>query len=40
MVEIIDDDQMVASERGATGLLDSQLGDDPYQETSLANELR
>ena len=41
MVEIVDDVEMVAaSEREATGPMDSTLEDDPYQETSLANELR
>ena len=40
MVEIVDDLEMVAaSEREATGPMDSALEDDPYQETSLANEL-
>ena len=41
MVEIEDDVEMVAaSEKGITGQFDSALEDDPYQETSLANELR
>ena len=43
MVEIVDDVEMVAgSERGgdANAQFDSALEDDPYQETSLANELR
>ena len=48
MVEIVDDvvDMVAASsERGAmdanaTGQFDSAMEDDPYQETSLANELR
>ena len=41
MVEIVDDLEMVAaSEREATGPMDSALEDDPYQETSLANELK
>ena len=30
MVEIVDDGQMVASERDATGHFDSALEDDPY----------